>query len=73
MELAEAMRSWLLGGAGGPGSDAGGGPSLQRAQRENDEETQREESSSTESTHQEVIHTCMQTCKCVGLFVIDEI
>uniref|UniRef100_A0A671YI89 Pleckstrin homology-like domain family B member 1 n=1 Tax=Sparus aurata TaxID=8175 RepID=A0A671YI89_SPAAU len=53
VELAEAMRSGLLGGAGGPGSDAGGGPSLQRAQRENDEETQREESSSTESTHQE--------------------
>lgn len=70
VELAEAVRSGLLGGAGGPGSDAGGGASLQRAQRENDEETQREESSSTESTHQEVIHTCVQTCKCVGLFMI---
>ncbi|KAM8741308.1 pleckstrin homology-like domain family B member 1 isoform 5-T6 [Acanthopagrus schlegelii] len=53
VELAEAVRSGLLGGAGGPGSDAGGGMSIQRAQRENDEETQREESSSTESTHQE--------------------
>ncbi|XP_036974807.1 pleckstrin homology-like domain family B member 1 isoform X5 [Acanthopagrus latus] len=53
VELAEAVRSGLLGGAGGPGSDAGVGMSIQRAQRENDEETQREESSSTESTHQE--------------------
>lgn len=69
MELAEAVRSGLLGGAGGPGSDAGVGMSIQRAQRENDEETQREESSSTESTHQEVIHTFMQVCKC-GLFGI---
>ncbi|XP_049447372.1 pleckstrin homology-like domain family B member 1 isoform X7 [Epinephelus fuscoguttatus] len=57
-ELAEVVRSGLLGGARGACSDTAGGMSLQgvdRAQRvrENDEETQREESSSTESTHQE--------------------
>ncbi|XP_042355878.1 pleckstrin homology-like domain family B member 1 isoform X2 [Plectropomus leopardus] len=55
-ELAEVVRSGLLGGATGTCSDTAGGMSLQdRAQRggENDEETQREESSSTESTHQE--------------------
>lgn len=61
MELAEVVRSGLLGGARGTCSDAGGGMSLQgvdRSQRarENDEENQREESSSTESTHQEVIN-----------------
>uniref|UniRef100_UPI0037E8551D pleckstrin homology-like domain family B member 1 isoform X1 n=1 Tax=Semicossyphus pulcher TaxID=241346 RepID=UPI0037E8551D len=53
VELAEVVRSGLLGGTC---SDTGGGMSLHgldRAQRENDEETQREESSSTESTHQE--------------------
>uniref|UniRef100_A0A671YIY3 Pleckstrin homology-like domain family B member 1 n=1 Tax=Sparus aurata TaxID=8175 RepID=A0A671YIY3_SPAAU len=72
VELAEAMRSGLLGGAGGPGSDAGGGPSLQRAQRENDEETQREESSSTESTHQEVIHTCIPCPNSQQLFAGQE-
>ena len=60
MELAEVVRSGLLGG-----TDTGGGMSLQGVDRplrvrENDEETQREESSSTESTHQEVIHTFMQ-------------
>ncbi|XP_078122177.1 pleckstrin homology-like domain family B member 1 isoform X3 [Sander vitreus] len=57
-ELAEVVRSGLLGGARGTCSDTAGGMSLQgvdRPQRvrENDEETQREESSSTESTHQE--------------------
>lgn len=56
MELAEVVRSGLLGGARGTCLDIGGGMSLQgvdRPQRvrENDEETQREESSSTESTH----------------------
>ncbi|XP_065818982.1 pleckstrin homology-like domain family B member 1 isoform X6 [Labrus bergylta] len=55
VELAEVVRSGLLGGSC---SETGRGMSLQgldRAQRvtENDEETQREESSSTESTHQE--------------------
>lgn len=69
MELAEVMRSGLLGSASGTSLDTGERISLQgedRAQRvrENDEETQREESSSTESTHQEVINTLMQTCKC---------
>ncbi|XP_034540264.1 pleckstrin homology-like domain family B member 1 isoform X2 [Notolabrus celidotus] len=52
-ELAEVVRSGLLGGTC---LDMAGGLSLQgldRPQRENDEETQREESSSTESTHQE--------------------
>ncbi|XP_035522104.1 pleckstrin homology-like domain family B member 1 isoform X10 [Morone saxatilis] len=58
VELAEVVRSGLLGGARGTCSDTGGGMSLygeDRPQRlrENDEETQREESSSTESTHQE--------------------
>ncbi|KAM8897823.1 pleckstrin homology-like domain family B member 1 isoform 3-T3 [Spinachia spinachia] len=57
-ERAEGVMSALLGGARGARSDSAGGTSLQgahRAQRlrENDEETQREESSSTESTHQE--------------------
>ncbi|XP_008283319.1 pleckstrin homology-like domain family B member 1 isoform X6 [Stegastes partitus] len=55
---AELVRSGLLGAARGTCSDTGGGMSLQgvdRVQklRENDEEIQREESSSTESTHQE--------------------
>ncbi|XP_069002696.1 pleckstrin homology-like domain family B member 1 isoform X3 [Embiotoca jacksoni] len=55
----ELVRSGLLmGSARGTCSDTGGGTSLQgvdRPQRvrENDEEIQREESSSTESTHQE--------------------
>ncbi|XP_044079744.1 pleckstrin homology-like domain family B member 1 isoform X3 [Siniperca chuatsi] len=58
MELAEVVRSGMLGGARGNCSDIGGGMSLQgidRPQRvrENNEEIQREESSSTESTHQE--------------------
>ncbi|KAM3868986.1 pleckstrin homology-like domain family B member 1 [Diretmus argenteus] len=63
MELGEMVRRGLFsgpgeGGARGNCSDAGGGTSLQRAERpqrarENDEENQREESSSTESTHQE--------------------
>ncbi|XP_034746718.1 pleckstrin homology-like domain family B member 1 isoform X9 [Etheostoma cragini] len=57
-ELAEVVRSGLLGGARGTCSDTAGGMSIQgvdRPQRvrENNEETQREESSSTESTHQE--------------------
>ncbi|XP_077961284.1 pleckstrin homology-like domain family B member 1 isoform X4 [Gasterosteus aculeatus] len=57
-DSAEVGRSGLLGGARGARSDSAGGMSLQgvdRPQRlrENDEETQREESSSTESTHQE--------------------
>lgn len=68
MELAEVVRSGLLGGVRGACSDTGGGVSLQgvdrpQRARENDEETQREESSSTESTHQEVINTFMQACK----------
>ncbi|KAM4726688.1 LOW QUALITY PROTEIN: pleckstrin homology-like domain family B member 1 [Anableps anableps] len=55
---AELVRSGLLGGVRGVGSDSGGGISpmgADQAQRvgENDEEIQREESSSTESTHQE--------------------
>ncbi|XP_023135982.2 pleckstrin homology-like domain family B member 1 isoform X7 [Amphiprion ocellaris] len=55
---AELVRSGLLGAARGTCSDTGGGMSLQgidRVQklRENEEEIQREESSSTESTHQE--------------------
>ncbi|XP_040006008.1 pleckstrin homology-like domain family B member 1 isoform X8 [Xiphias gladius] len=58
VELAEVVTSGLLGGAAGTCSDTGRGMSLQRVDRpvrmrENDEETQREESSSTESTHQE--------------------
>lgn len=51
-------------GAGGVGSDSGGGDPLTGEDRvwrvgENNEEIQREESSSTESTHQEVkyLHT----------------
>lgn len=57
MELAEVVRSGLLGGS--TCSDKGAGMSLQGADRpqratEIDEETQREECSSTESTHQEV-------------------
>lgn len=57
---AELVRSGLH-GSGGVDPDSGGGMSLlgaHRAQRagENDEEIQREESSSTESTHQEVKH-----------------
>uniref|UniRef100_A0A3Q1G6N8 Pleckstrin homology-like domain, family B, member 1a n=1 Tax=Acanthochromis polyacanthus TaxID=80966 RepID=A0A3Q1G6N8_9TELE len=55
---AELVRSGLLGAARGTCSDTGVGMSLQgvdRVQklRENEEEIQREESSSTESTHQE--------------------
>uniref|UniRef100_A0A672G7B0 Pleckstrin homology-like domain family B member 1 n=1 Tax=Salarias fasciatus TaxID=181472 RepID=A0A672G7B0_SALFA len=56
---AELVRSGLLGGATGTCSNSAGGMSLQgvdrplRARGENDEEIQREESSSTESTHQE--------------------
>ncbi|XP_023260506.1 pleckstrin homology-like domain family B member 1 isoform X10 [Seriola lalandi dorsalis] len=54
VELAEVVRSGLLGGAAGTCSDAGGGMSDRHQRvRENDEEAQREESSSTESTHQE--------------------
>lgn len=61
-ELAEAMRNGLLGGSTAPFLDTGRGLSFQdvdNLQRptENDEETQREECSSTESTHQEVINT----------------
>lgn len=56
------MSGGLLEGAGGVGSEAGVGAFLQGADRgqrvrEIDEEMQREESSSTESTHQEVKHT----------------
>ncbi|XP_016532501.1 pleckstrin homology-like domain family B member 1 isoform X7 [Poecilia formosa] len=55
---AELVRSGLRGGARGADPDSGRGTPLMgahRAQRagENDEEIQREESSSTESTHQE--------------------
>uniref|UniRef100_A0A3Q1ILX5 Pleckstrin homology-like domain family B member 1 n=1 Tax=Anabas testudineus TaxID=64144 RepID=A0A3Q1ILX5_ANATE len=58
VELAEVMRSGLLGSTTGTSLDTGGGMPLQgvdRTQRvrETDEETQIEESSSTESTHQE--------------------
>ncbi|XP_062262747.1 pleckstrin homology-like domain family B member 1 isoform X8 [Platichthys flesus] len=62
VELAEMVRSGLLGGAVGvcPGTGDGvflqGGDGPQRA-RQNDEDTQREESSSTESTHQDVRNT----------------
>nr|XP_019940902.1 PREDICTED: pleckstrin homology-like domain family B member 1 isoform X5 [Paralichthys olivaceus] len=58
VELAEVVRSGLLGGAVGVCTGTGdemflpGGDGPQRA-RQNDEDTQREESSSTESTHQE--------------------
>ncbi|XP_068456716.1 pleckstrin homology-like domain family B member 1 isoform X6 [Clinocottus analis] len=57
-ELAEVMRSGLLGGARGTCSNTAVGMSHQGVDkpqrlRENDEDTQREESSSTESTHQE--------------------
>ncbi|XP_067347615.1 pleckstrin homology-like domain family B member 1 isoform X8 [Channa argus] len=57
VEVPEVVRSELL-GTKGTSSDIGGGMSFQgvdRAQsvRENDQESQREESSSTESTHQE--------------------
>uniref|UniRef100_A0A665U9D9 Pleckstrin homology-like domain family B member 1 n=1 Tax=Echeneis naucrates TaxID=173247 RepID=A0A665U9D9_ECHNA len=52
VELAEVVRSGLLGGTAGTWPDAGGVDRPQRL-RENDEEAQREESSSTESTHQE--------------------
>ncbi|XP_054899307.1 pleckstrin homology-like domain family B member 1 isoform X7 [Poeciliopsis prolifica] len=52
---AELVRSGPCRGAGGVDPDSGGGTSLMGAHRagENDEEIQREESSSTESTHQE--------------------
>lgn len=59
----ELVKSGLLGAGRGLCSDSGGGMALpgdgrnQRV-RENDEEIQREESSSTESTHQEVKYTC---------------
>lgn len=58
----ELVKSGLLGAGRGLCSDLGGGMALledgrnQRV-RENDEEIQREESSSTESTHQEVKYT----------------
>ncbi|XP_059207999.1 pleckstrin homology-like domain family B member 1 [Centropristis striata] len=52
-ELAEVVRSGLLGGAAGTCLDSAGGVDRTQRVRENDEETQREESSSTESTHQE--------------------
>lgn len=62
--LAEVMRSGLLGSTRRTSSDAEGGMPFQgvgkvQRVRENDDETQREESNSTESTHQEVIiHAC---------------
>lgn len=77
MELAEVMRSGLLGRGQATGSDTGGGMSLQGVDtvhrvRANDEEAQREESSSTESTHQEVTNTFTHTCKveykCVSFY-----
>uniref|UniRef100_I3JD45 Pleckstrin homology-like domain family B member 1 n=1 Tax=Oreochromis niloticus TaxID=8128 RepID=I3JD45_ORENI len=61
----ELVKSGLLGAGRGLCSDSGGGMALpgdgrnQRV-RENDEEIQREESSSTESTHQEVKYTSGQ-------------
>uniref|UniRef100_A0A665UB14 Pleckstrin homology-like domain family B member 1 n=1 Tax=Echeneis naucrates TaxID=173247 RepID=A0A665UB14_ECHNA len=58
VELAEVVRSGLLGGTAGTWPDAGGVDRPQRL-RENDEEAQREESSSTESTHQEVTNKLM--------------
>lgn len=62
MELAEAMTNGLFGGTTATAVDTGRGLSHQdvdKLQRptENDEETQGEECSSTESTHQEVINT----------------
>lgn len=61
-ELGEAMRNGLLGDSTAAFLDTGRGLSFQdvdKLQRptENDEEIQREECSSTESTHQEVIST----------------
>ncbi|XP_058483479.1 pleckstrin homology-like domain family B member 1 isoform X5 [Solea solea] len=58
MELAEVVRRGLLGRAAGSCSHTAEGMFLQSADslqgvRQNDEDTQREESSSTESTHQE--------------------
>ncbi|XP_028323114.1 pleckstrin homology-like domain family B member 1 isoform X9 [Gouania willdenowi] len=47
---------WMEGGDSGTGSDSGGGTFLRetlRATGQHDDDTQREESSSTESTHQE--------------------
>uniref|UniRef100_A0A8C2XB43 Pleckstrin homology like domain family B member 1 n=1 Tax=Cyclopterus lumpus TaxID=8103 RepID=A0A8C2XB43_CYCLU len=69
-ELAEVVRSGLLGAARGTCLNTVGGMSLQgvdRPQRlrENDEDTQREESSSTESTHQEVTNTFMKAFVCM--------
>lgn len=56
-ELAEVMRSGLQGGSTGTCSNTGGGMSLTRVDMpQTDEEAQREECSSTESTHQEVIN-----------------
>lgn len=62
MELSEVVRSGLLGGIQGTCSETGGRMPLQEVDRphrlrENDEGNQREESSSTESTHQEVVDT----------------
>ncbi|KAF7655844.1 hypothetical protein LDENG_00049540 [Lucifuga dentata] len=58
VELAETVRNGLPGDTRGTFSDTAGGMFLQgverpQRERENDEENQREESSSTESTHQE--------------------
>uniref|UniRef100_A0A672Z3F0 Pleckstrin homology-like domain family B member 1 n=1 Tax=Sphaeramia orbicularis TaxID=375764 RepID=A0A672Z3F0_9TELE len=58
VELSEVVRSGLLGGVRGTCSDTGGRMPVQEVDRphrlrENDEGNQREESSSTESTHQE--------------------
>lgn len=56
------VKNGLPWGSMGTCLDTGGGMSLQGVGRpqgvtENDEETQREECSSTESTHQEVLNT----------------
>uniref|UniRef100_A0A8C5EMG7 Pleckstrin homology-like domain family B member 1 n=1 Tax=Gouania willdenowi TaxID=441366 RepID=A0A8C5EMG7_GOUWI len=59
---------WMEGGDSGTGSDSGGGTFLRetlRATGQHDDDTQREESSSTESTHQEVISTIVCVCVCV--------
>lgn len=67
------VRSGLLGGVTGTCSDTGGGMSLQGGSqrvRENDEEIQREESSSTESTHQEVVNRFLRTHTCGENYII---
>uniref|UniRef100_A0A672Z3H0 Pleckstrin homology-like domain family B member 1 n=1 Tax=Sphaeramia orbicularis TaxID=375764 RepID=A0A672Z3H0_9TELE len=72
VELSEVVRSGLLGGVRGTCSDTGGRMPVQEVDRphrlrENDEGNQREESSSTESTHQEVVYRCTLNMHCEEL------